>query len=153
MRSLQQATTLDKVQKLLGVRHTSLGSLSEATGVFDATPLLDIVQELAATALPLEQGSTAVALQGLTAVDGTILKALPKMAWALWMDERHRGAKMHLHFSVLKGVPVDATLTAAACSEPASNCVPPCRPAASTSSTAAMPTINCSATSSTPTRR
>jgi len=118
MRSLQQATALDKVQKLLGVRRTSLGSLSEATGVFDAAPLRDIVGELAAKALPVEHGKAAEALQGLTAVDGTILKALPKMAWALWMDERHRGVKMHLHFEVLKGVPVDATLTAAACSEP-----------------------------------
>src|SRR5262249_54614684 len=30
----------------------------------------------------------------------------------------HRAAKLHLHFEILKGVPVDATLTPAACSEP-----------------------------------
>ena len=41
------------------------------------------------------------------------------MAWALWEDARHRGVKLHLHFDVLKGVPCDATLTPAACSEPA----------------------------------
>lgn len=34
------------------------------------------------------------------------------------MDDQHRAAKMHLHFEILKGVPVDATLTPAACSEP-----------------------------------
>src|SRR5262245_50875795 len=39
LRSLQQATGLDKVQKRLGVRRTSLGSLSEATGVFEAEHL------------------------------------------------------------------------------------------------------------------
>src|SRR3954452_9630948 len=35
LRALQQASTLRKVQKLLGVPRTSLGSLSEATDVFD----------------------------------------------------------------------------------------------------------------------
>jgi hypothetical protein len=118
LRSVQQASGLKKVQNLLGVRRTSLGSLSEASGVFDAAPLRQIVQELAGQALPLEQGRDAAALRGLTAVDGSILRALPQMAWALWMDEQHRAAKLHLHFEVLKGVPVDATLTPAACSEP-----------------------------------
>jgi hypothetical protein len=118
LRGLQQASGLDKVQKLLGVRRTSLGSLSEATGVFAAEPLREIVRELAGQALPLERGRDAEALRGLTAVDGTVLQALPRMAWAVWMDERHRAAKVHLHFEILKGVPVDATLTPAACSEP-----------------------------------
>jgi Transposase DDE domain len=36
---------------------------------------------------------------------------LPKMAWALWVDPQHRAAKMHIHFDVLKGVPVEATVT------------------------------------------
>jgi hypothetical protein len=118
LRGMQQASGLDKVQKLLGVRRVSLGSLSEATGVFAAEPLHEIVQELAGRALPLERGRDAEALRGLTAVDGTILRALPQMAWALWMDDTHRAAKLHLHFEVLKGVPVAAALTPAACSEP-----------------------------------
>jgi DDE family transposase len=118
LRGLQQTSALDKVQKLLGIRRASLGSLSEATGVFAAEPLRQIVQELAAKALPLEHGRDAEALRGLTAVDGSLLRALPKMAWALWQDDQHRAAKLHLHFEVLKGVPVDATLTPAACSEP-----------------------------------
>jgi IS4 transposase len=119
LRGLQQASGLDKVQKLLGIRRLSLGSLSEATGVFDAQPLRRIVQELAQQALPLEKGANADALRGLTAVDGSILAALPTMAWALWKDEGHRAAKIHLQFDVLKGVPCDARLTAAATSEPA----------------------------------
>lgn len=118
LRSLQQATDLDKVQKVLGVGHVSLGSFSEATEVFTAEPLRDIVRELAGKALPLHKGREAEALSGLTAVDGSVLKALPKMAWALWMDEKHRAAKLHLHFEVLKGVAVDAKITPAACSEP-----------------------------------
>jgi hypothetical protein len=118
LRGLQQASTLGKVQKLLGVSRSSLGSLSEATDAFGAEHLRSIVQELAAQALPLEHGRDAQALAGLTAVDGTILQALPRMAWALWMDPKHRAAKIHLHFEVLKGVPVDATITPAASSEP-----------------------------------
>ncbi len=39
------------------------------------------------------------------------------MLWALWMDPQHRAAKLHLHFDVLKGVPCDATITAANGSE------------------------------------
>lgn len=118
LRGLQEASGLDKVQKLLGVRRCSLGSLSEATGVFTAEPLREIVRELAGHAIPLEHGRDAEALRGLTAVDGTVLQALPQMAWALWMDDQHRAAKVHLHFEVLKGVPIDATITPAACSEP-----------------------------------
>jgi len=118
LRSLQRCTDLTKVRELLGIRHVSLGSLSEATGVFAAEPLHHIVCELAEKAVPLHQGHDAEALRGLTAVDGTILKALPKMAWALWMDDKHRAAKLHLHFEVLKSVAVDAKITPAACSEP-----------------------------------
>jgi len=118
LRGVQQASGLDKVQKLLGVRRTSLGSLSEASGVFAAEPLRHIVQELAGRALPLGNGREAEALRGLTAVDGSILPALPRMVWALWKDDQHRGVKLHLHFDVLAAVPADATLTPAACSEP-----------------------------------
>jgi Transposase DDE domain len=118
LRALQQASALDKVQQLLGVRRCSLGSLSEATGVFDAAPLQELIRELACRALPLERGHDAEALRGLTAVDGSLLRALPQMAWALWLDDHHRAAKLHLHFEVLKGVPIDATVTPAACSEP-----------------------------------
>lgn len=117
LRALQQATEWEKTRKKLGIEYASLGSLSEAARVFDADWLRPIVQELAAQAVPLSTGREAEALKGLTAVDGSIFAALPRMAWALWKDDDHRGAKLHLHFDVLKGVPADATLTPAACSE------------------------------------
>lgn len=117
LRALQQATGWEKTRKKLGIERASLGSLSEAARVFDAEKLKPIIQELAARALPLASGREAEALKGLTAVDGSIFAALPRMAWALWQDADHRGVKLHLHFDVLKGVPADATLTPAACSE------------------------------------
>jgi hypothetical protein len=119
LRGLQQASALDKVQKRLGCRRTSLGSLSEASGVFDPALLRPLLGELAAQAQPHITGPEADALAALTAVDGSLWRGLPRMAWALWMDAEHRGAKLHLHFDVLKGVPLDATVTPAACSEPA----------------------------------
>jgi hypothetical protein len=111
LRGLQQASDLAKVQKKLGCPRTSLGSLSEAARVFDAEPLQHIIGELAQQALPLQAGKDAEILRGLTAADGSLLPALPKMAWALWVDEKHRAAKLHLQFDVFKGVPSYATIT------------------------------------------
>jgi len=112
LRALQQASGLAKVQKLLGCQRAALGSLSEAGRVFDPALLRQIVGDLARQALPLAQGREAEALRGLTAVDGTVMAALPKMAWALWRTDE-RALKMHLQFDVLKGVPTDATVTSA----------------------------------------
>jgi hypothetical protein len=111
LRALQRASCVAKIRKKLGCTRTSLGSLSEAARVFDAAALQAIVGELAQQALPLHQGKDAELLRGLTAVDGSLLPALPKMAWALWIDEEHRAAKLHLHFDVFKGVPCHATIT------------------------------------------
>ena len=119
LRSIQQASQLDKVRKLLGCQRVALGSLSEASRVFDAEALHPLIAELASQAIPVVTGKEAEALRGLTAVDGSLLPALSKMAWALWLDEEHRAAKMHVHFDVLRGVPVEATVTAGTGSETA----------------------------------
>jgi hypothetical protein len=119
LRSLQQASTLDKVQRLFGCNRVSRGSLSEASRVFDPELLHAIIGDIATQAVPLVQGKEAEALRGLTAVDGSLLPALPKMAWALWLDPKHRAAKMHVHFDVLKGVPVETTVTTGNASETA----------------------------------
>jgi Transposase DDE domain len=112
LRGIQQASGLNKVQRLLGCERAALGSLSEASRVFDPELLHALIGQVAAQALPLTKGKEAEALKNLTAVDGSLLPALPKMAWALWLDADHRAAKMHVHFDVLKGVPMEATVTA-----------------------------------------
>lgn len=119
LRGIQQAGQLAKVQKLLGCGRAALGSLSEASRVFDAESLHPLIAELARQAIPIVTGKEAEALRGLTAVDGSLLPALSKMAWALWLDDQHRAAKMHVHFDVLKGVPIDVTVTAGNGSETA----------------------------------
>ena len=113
LRGLCQASDLAKVQKILGVKHTSLGSLHEAGTLFEPALLRAIVQELAVRASTTETNlneQQREALHGLTAVDGTFLQALPRMMWALWRQDKH-AVKMHLQFDVLKGVPADATIT------------------------------------------
>ncbi len=117
VRGMQQASQLQKVQRLFGCGRASLGSLSEASRVFDPNLLKEIIGELAEQARPLLTGREAEALRDLEAVDGSLLPALPKMAWALWQDELHRAAKMHVHFNVLKGVPTHVTVTAGNASE------------------------------------
>jgi hypothetical protein len=112
LRSLQQASELKKVQKKLGIPRASLGSLSEAATVFDSQRMVEVIAELGRQLPPLAVPDKLKDLPGiLTAVDGTLLKALPKITWALWLDEQHRAVKNHVHFEILKGVPVAATLT------------------------------------------
>ena len=119
LRSLQNASNWEKVRKRLGIPRVSLGSLSESARVFDPALVRPLLKELAELARPHFQGREAEALANLTAVDGSVFAALPRMAWALWMDAEHRGIKLHLQFQASKGVPGDAAITPAACSEPA----------------------------------
>jgi hypothetical protein len=119
LRALQNASNWQKVRRRLGIPRVSLGSLSESVGVFDPALVRPILKELANLARPLFRGREAETLKNLTAVDSSLFTALPRMAWALWKDAEHRGVKLHLHFSACYGVPGDAAITPAACSEPA----------------------------------
>src|SRR5712691_5726210 len=112
LRGVQQTTTLTRVQERLGVRRSSLGALSEAAYVFDAALLHEIVTTLGAQLRPHVPLAEQEALAQLTAVDGSLLPALPRMAWALWQDDQHRAAKMHVAFAVLRQGPVEVTVTA-----------------------------------------
>lgn len=111
LRGIHQVSGFGKVQRELRVAKTSLGSLSEASRVFDAQLLHPMIRELADQLMPLQQGAQAEALRTLTAVDGSLLPALPKMAWALWNYDDKKAARLHLHFEVLKSVPIKAKIT------------------------------------------
>ncbi len=56
LRALQNTTNWEKTRLQLGIRRTSLGSLSEASSVFDAELVRPIIAELAVQALPLDRG-------------------------------------------------------------------------------------------------
>ncbi len=120
LRSLQQASILKNVQEKLGIKRTSLGSLSESADIFDPELLKPIMTELAneANSLTVEKRLDKLD-KSLVAVDGSLLKALPKMLWALWLDKDHRAVKMHLELDILKTAPLRAQLTDANANEAA----------------------------------
>ena len=117
LRGLQQMTTFAHVQAQFGIRRTSLGALSEAASVFDAALLHEVLTKLGAQLQPHLAGAEQAALATLTAVDGSLLPALPRMLWAVWQDDQHRAAQMHVAFAVLRHGPVDVTRTAGNASE------------------------------------
>ena len=109
--ALLQAARLSKVQPFCGGRAVSAGSFTEAQYLFDPVLLQELVTELARRVPDASVPPDWDCLKNLTAVDGSLLPALPRMVWALWLDEGHKAAKMHVHFEVLRGIPVKATVT------------------------------------------
>ncbi len=115
LRALQQACELKKVQKLLGCPRASLGSLSEATQVFDAQAMESIVRELAETTQPVRDVSRGYVEHALTAVDGSVVKTLSTIAEAAYIKNHHgqsRSAwRLHTHFDIDHTVPkrIDVT--------------------------------------------
>lgn len=113
LRALQQASDLPKVQKKLGCARASLGSLSEAARVFDSELLKNLIAELSDQLPQVSKIPGFDERRGiLTAVDGTLIEAVAKMAWAVWRTDRN-GIKIHTQFEILKGVPVDMDVTCA----------------------------------------
>jgi hypothetical protein len=117
LRGLQRASDLRKVQKALNCSRTSLGSLSEAGHVFDPAVMRPLIQErlagLSRSNRRLSGGATIPQqlLQQLTAVDGTVLVALPQIVQASLNPRAPDSWKLHTQFSVWRGVPEDAVLT------------------------------------------
>ena len=119
LRSLQQVSELKKVQKQFGAPRASLGSLSEASTVFDSELLKEIIAELSkkltnVSRIPGFDNSKGI----LTAVDGSVIEAAGDMAWALWRTDRN-AIKVHCQYEILKGVPVDIDVTDANANEKA----------------------------------
>lgn len=109
LRALQQASELAKVQRKLGCPRASLGSLSEATQVFDPAPLREIITELLGQVQPIRQVGRGQLAQQLVAVDGTVVKTLSTIAQAAYLKNIHGQSKsawrLHTHFSIDRHVP------------------------------------------------
>jgi hypothetical protein len=118
LRALQEASEIKKVQRVLGVPRSSLGSLSEGARVFDSELLVGVIGELAQRLGPVRHDGRLDDVEAvLTLVDGTWLRAVPKMVWALFQDHKHKAIKAHVQVELLKGVPVAAKITDANTSE------------------------------------
>jgi hypothetical protein len=109
LRALQQASKLKNVQRKLRCGRASLGSLSEATDVFDPERLREIIGELAAQVQPMRSVADKHLKQLVTAVDGSVVKTLSTIAQATYLKNRHGENKsawrLHTHFDVDRGVP------------------------------------------------
>jgi len=116
LRSVQQASTLRKVQRKLGCLRASLGSLSEATEVFRPQRLQEIIAELGGQ---LESIARDPRLKDVphvvTLVDGTLLKGLPVLAAAALGDSRaaklEGKVRLHTQFDLERGVPIRIDVT------------------------------------------
>jgi hypothetical protein len=116
LRSLQQASELKKVQRKLGCARASLGSLSESSHVFDPALLQEIIAELSEQLQPIGADARLADIRHtITLVDGTLLKALPRIVEAMWLTTRtgtrHHAWRLHTHFELDKHVPVRMDLT------------------------------------------
>jgi hypothetical protein len=116
LRGLQQASELKKVQRKLGCPRSSLGSLSEATSVFDAESLKEIIAELGEQLQPLAHDRRLVDIQQtITLVDGSVIAALPKIMEASWRKADTGSGlvkwRLHTHFELLRGVPTRIDVT------------------------------------------
>jgi hypothetical protein len=115
LRALQQASELKNVQRKLGCGRASLGSLSEATDVFDPQRLREIIGELAAQVEPMRNVGGKHLRQLLTAVDGSVVKTLATIAQASYLKnvrgENKSAWRLHTHFDVDRLVPVRIDVT------------------------------------------
>lgn len=116
LRGIQQASELKKVQRKLGCERASLGSLSEATRVFDPERLKEIIAELGDQLQPLTQDKRLSDIQQtITLVDGSLIAALPNIMEASWRKAKTGSGmvkwRLHTHFEILRGVPTRIDVT------------------------------------------
>jgi hypothetical protein len=116
LRGLQQASELKKVQRLLRCPRAALGSLSESVHVFEPERLQGIIAELGEQLQPLARDPRLKDIRHtVTLVDGTLLKALPRITEAMWLSTRtgtvHHAWRLHTQFELDKHVPLEMTLT------------------------------------------
>ena len=109
LRTLKQASQLEKVQRKLGCSRASLGSLSKSVEVFDPERLRGIIETLAADLKPVRDVRGGHLTHVLTAVDGSVVKTLKSIAQAAFMKDKnggsHSGWRLHTHFDIDRHVP------------------------------------------------
>lgn len=112
MRALCHVSHCQKMRQICA-RPLVQSSFSDAQHVFAPEVLEEVVRSLAQQARGQNHGGdprVRQALGALTAVDGTVLRAVSRMAWA--PAAGHGSAiRLHLHFSVFDQIPEDWTIT------------------------------------------
>lgn len=115
LRAIEQASQLRKVQRKLGCRRASLGSLSEAVDVFQPERLKEIIAELGTQLQAVARDSRLQDVRHtLTLVDGTLLTGLPVLVNSL-LDPRtaklEAKVRLHTQFDLERAVPIRIDVT------------------------------------------
>lgn len=121
IRGLRQLVKLPEfpvANRNLGLQHTSLGSFSEASSIFDPEPLRRIFLELSQDASAINAGKRPEGLPPelrVLAADASVWKLLPRMVPDLYRQPPSRARKAefktHVVFNVFDHVPVDLELS------------------------------------------
>jgi len=116
LRAIQQASELKKVQRKLGSGRASLGSLSEATQVFNPELLLEVIEELGEQLSPIARDRRLADVKhAITLVDGSLLSALPLLVEAMQLHHAQGSGLvkwcLHAQFDVEKYVPTRIDVT------------------------------------------
>ena len=120
--SMRALCHVSHCRKMRGVSAApfSPAAFSDGQHFFAPEILEQVVRELARDNQGQGQGGNArvrQALHALTAVDGTVLRAVPRMAWATAAG--HGSAiRLHLHFNVFEQIPAAWSITPGNVSEP-----------------------------------
>ncbi len=116
IRALSQLSDLKQVRKRFGVTHASIGSLSEAARLFDPEPIARVIRELTgAMGDGIRDPRLAALKNPLTAVDGTLLKALPTLLASHYKTtcngQDHHAWRLHCHLDIDSSIPRCVDLT------------------------------------------
>lgn len=116
LRAIQQASELKNVQKKLGCERASLGSLSESSRIFNPELLRGVIEELGQQLQPVARDPRLNQVpHTLTAIDGTLLAALPLMAEATLLNHQKGSGlvkwRLHTQFEIENYVPTRVDVT------------------------------------------
>ena len=111
MRGLCAVTSLSRVQKEVSGARIPRTNFSEMQHVVDPALLHEVFQDLAGRAPAHAAPNPALAKLKLIAQDGSLWRALPRMAWAeygIGRDGDANGVRLHVRFNLVEGKPEDA---------------------------------------------
>ena len=112
LRAIQQASELKNVQKKLGCKRASLGSLSESVRVFDPEPIQEIIKQLGEKLGPVHHNDIFKQTKKITAVDGSLVSVMPWLSRSLLQESQDKDEVcLHTFFAVEKYVPEKIVVT------------------------------------------
>jgi hypothetical protein len=121
LRGMQRASEVKRIQKLIGGKRTSLGSLSESVTVFEpellepiVTGLLEQIAQNGTGPGPFRNIPESIPnelARKLVSVDGSVLKVLPQIVSTAAKKSGDGQWRLHLQFRALSGLPGDLTIT------------------------------------------